>query len=252
MPRANTMVVWNADRFGLSQLHQLRGRVGRGRRRGQVILLTDPERTIGERTLKRLRTLAAFDRLGAGFEISAQDLDMRGAGDLLGEEQAGHTKLIGVDLYQHLLGGALRKARGEEVDHWLPELRLGSPGALPIDWIPSADIRLSLYVRLARVGEEAELDALEEEMIDRFGALPPQAEALLAHAAVRLSARALGIERIDAGAAGIALTPRTGFVGDPSAAGMISKAGRFLLKDQLEEDTQVERVRTLLGELTPP
>jgi len=117
VPRANTMIVWRADRFGLSQLHQLRGRVGRGGRRGQVLLVTEPGATIAAATLKRLRTLQAFDRLGAGFAISARDLDMRGAGDLLGDTQAGHMKLIGVDLYQHLLGLALRAARGEAVDH---------------------------------------------------------------------------------------------------------------------------------------
>ncbi|WP_231635639.1 helicase-related protein [Novosphingobium sp. ST904] len=113
VPRANTMIIWRADRFGLAQLHQLRGRVGRGNRRGQVVLLTESENAIGPRTLKRLRTLAAFDRLGAGFEISAQDLDMRGAGDLLGEDQAGHMKLIGVDLYQHMLGARCDR-RGEK------------------------------------------------------------------------------------------------------------------------------------------
>ena len=117
VPRANTMIVWRADRFGLAQLHQLRGRVGRGNRRGQVILLTGSDDKIGERTLKRLRTLATFDRLGAGFDISARDLDMRGAGDLLGDDQAGHMRLIGTELYQHLLGNALRQARGETVEH---------------------------------------------------------------------------------------------------------------------------------------
>jgi transcription-repair coupling factor (superfamily II helicase) len=112
VPRANTMLVWRPDRFGLAQLHQLRGRVGRGRVRGVCYLLTDPAAKIPEATLKRLSTLEALDRLGAGFAISARDLDMRGAGDLLGEEQAGHLKLIGSGLYQHLLERALRRARG--------------------------------------------------------------------------------------------------------------------------------------------
>ena len=144
VPRANTMIVWRADRFGLSQLHQLRGRVGRGSRRGQVLLLTDPDDDDrATRTLKRLRTLEAFDRLGAGFAISARDLDMRGAGDLLGETQAGHMKLIGVDLYQHLLEAALRAARGEAVERWTPELHLGVAGRLPDGWIPEAELRVS-------------------------------------------------------------------------------------------------------------
>jgi transcription-repair coupling factor (superfamily II helicase) len=107
VPRANTMIVWRADRFGLAQLHQLRGRVGRGSRRGQVVLLTRTEDGIGERTLRRLRTLAAFDRLGAGFEISAQDLDMRGAGELLGATQAGHMRLIGIARHCARPGGKM-------------------------------------------------------------------------------------------------------------------------------------------------
>ncbi|MET0364753.1 MAG: DEAD/DEAH box helicase, partial [Sphingobium sp.] len=158
VPRANTMIVWRADRFGLAQLHQLRGRVGRGNRRGQVLLLTDDKKAVADRTLKRLRTLATFDRLGAGFEISARDLDMRGAGDLLGETQAGHMKLIGTDLYQNMLGIALRRARGEILERWTPDLRLGGWGALPQDWIPEPDIRIGLYVRLARAEDDAALD----------------------------------------------------------------------------------------------
>ena len=249
IPRANTMIVWNADRFGLAQLHQLRGRVGRGQRRGQIILLTRPDAAIAERTMKRLRTLGTFDRLGAGFEISAQDLDMRGAGDLLGEEQAGHTKLIGIDLYQHLLGAALRQARGEDAERWSPELNLGSPGALPEDWIPSVDLRLAFYVRIARITEEIELHAIEDELVDRFGPLPPEADALLAHAAIRLSARDLDISRIDAGPAAIALTPRKGFAADPHAAGLVEKDGRYLLLAPTDEHERIDRVRALLDAL---
>ena len=249
VPRANTMIVWRADRFGLAQLHQLRGRVGRGNRRGQVILLTDAADAIAERTLKRLRTLATFDRLGSGFEISAQDLDMRGAGDLLGDNQAGHTKLIGVDLYQHLLGAALRKARGEEVERWTPELNFGVTGAFPEGWIPSVDMRLSLYVRLARIEENGVLEAFEEELVDRFGPLPPDAETLLAQAHIRLSARALRIQRIDAGPAAIALTPRHDFAGDAIENGMVEKEGRFLMVEATEDSARCDRVQALLDHL---
>ena len=143
VPRANTMAIMHADRFGLAQLHQLRGRVGRGSRRGQVLLFTDVDDAIAPRTLKRLRTLEAFDRLGAGFAISARDLDLRGAGDLMGDTQAGHMRLIGVELYQQLLEGALRTARGETVERWSPELNLGVYGRLPDAWIPDEDIRLT-------------------------------------------------------------------------------------------------------------
>ncbi|WP_354280618.1 helicase-related protein [Sphingomonas sp. PvP056] len=249
VPRANTMVVWRADRFGLAQLHQLRGRVGRGNRRGQVILLTDSEDAIAERTVKRLRTLATFDRLGAGFDISAQDLDMRGAGDLLGETQAGHTKLIGIDLYQHLLGGALRHARGEDVERWTPQLHLGAAGGFPSDWIPEDDVRLSLYIRLSRVTDDSALDAFEDELVDRFGALPDDAVALLARARVRLLARDARVERIDAGAAAIALTPRRGFTADTADAGLVEKNGRFLLTEPTEDAARTGRVQALLEEL---
>ncbi|WP_298690262.1 TRCF domain-containing protein [uncultured Sphingomonas sp.] len=249
VPRANTMIVWRADRFGLAQLHQLRGRVGRGHRRGQVILLTEADHAIGERTLKRLRTLATYDRLGAGFEISAKDLDQRGGGDLLGETQAGHTRLIGIDLYQHLLGMALRHARGEDVERWTPELNLGATGLLPADWIPEPDIRLSLYVRLARIEDEAGLDALEAEMIDRFGPLPADAETLTAWARLRLAARTAGVQRIDAGPAAIAMTMRPDFAGDTAAAGLVEKKGRFLLAERTDAETRRERVQAVLDAL---
>ncbi|MBN8808280.1 MAG: DEAD/DEAH box helicase [Sphingomonas sp.] len=249
VPRANTMIVWRADRFGLAQLHQLRGRVGRGNRRGQVILLTDSQATIGERTLKRLRTLAAFDRLGAGFEISARDLDMRGSGDLLGDTQAGHVKLIGTELYQYLLGAALSKARGEEADHWAPELHIGVPGHLPVEWIPDTDIRLSLYVRLARMTGVADIDAFEDELADRFGPLPPPAEALVARARIRSAARLVGIARIDAGAAAIALTQRSGGDAKFEAAGLREKDGRFLLVEHTDDDTRLARLQELVEQI---
>lgn len=247
VPRANTMVLYRADRFGLSQLHQLRGRVGRGSRRGQVLLLTEPDKPISPRTLKRLRTLEAFDRLGAGFAISAQDLDMRGAGDLLGEAQAGHMKLIGVDLYQHLLGAALRTARGETVDRWVPELHLGLQGQLPADWIPDEELRVGFYVRLARAEDGAAIDALEAELEDRFGALPEAAATLLAVARVRAQALALQIARIDAGPAAIAFTPRADFMGDAAAAGLSEKGERLLLAERIEDPAaRLARIEAVL------
>jgi len=250
VPRANTMIVWRADRFGLSQLHQLRGRVGRGSRRGQILLLTDPDATISEATLKRLRTLQAFDRLGAGFAISARDLDMRGAGDLLGDAQAGHMKLIGVDLYQHLLGSALRTARGETVDHWTPELRLGIAGRLPEAWIPEVDTRIGLYGRLARTGDTASLDAFELEIEDRFGALPDEAKRLLDTARVRMLAHDIGIARIDAGPAAIALTPRRGAAIATGETALEDRGGRLILAERIEAaNERLERVRSLLEEV---
>jgi transcription-repair coupling factor (superfamily II helicase) len=211
VPRANTMIVWRADRFGLSQLHQLRGRVGRGSRRGQVMLVTEAGAEIAPKTLARLNTLQAFDRLGAGFAISARDLDMRGAGELLGDEQSGHAKLIGIDLYQHLLEAALRRARGEEVEYWTPELNLGAGGRLPAEWIPEEDLRIGLYLRLSRVADLSALETYEDELVDRFGELPEEAQRLIAVARLRTLARAARVARVDAGPAAIALTPRRDF-----------------------------------------
>ncbi|WP_375286821.1 helicase-related protein [Sphingomonas sp.] len=250
VPRANTMVIWRADRFGLSQLHQLRGRVGRGNRRGQVLLFFQPDKEIAPRTLKRLRTLEAFDRLGAGFAISAQDLDMRGAGDLLGEAQAGHMKLIGVDLYQHLLEAALRTARGETVERWTPELNVGLAGRLPESWVPEVELRVSLYARLARAEDGAAIDALHAELEDRFGALPREAETLFALARIRGMAAAAKIARIDAGPGAIALTPRADFADDAEAAGLAWKGDRLILAERIEDATQrLARVETLLEAL---
>ncbi|MCX7283368.1 MAG: helicase-related protein [Novosphingobium sp.] len=228
VPRANTMLVHRADRFGLAQLHQLRGRVGRGARRGQVLLLTETDAKIAPRTLARLGTLAAFDRLGAGFAIAASDLDMRGAGDLFGEEQAGHVKLIGVELYQHLLELALRQARGEPIPIWSPTLNIGAQGVLPDAWIGDEDTRLGLYFRLARLADLADLESFEEELADRFGDLAAPVTDLLALARVRLLARQAGVARIDAGPAAIAITPHQDSGVDWSACGLARKGDRFV------------------------
>ena len=245
VPRANTMVVHHADRFGLSQLHQSRGRVGRGGRRGQIHLLTDGEATIAEATLKRLRTLQAFDQLGAGFAISARDLDMRGAGDLVGEEQAGHMKMIGTDLYQNLLGHALRVARGEGGSVWHPVLNLGVAGRLPEEWIPEVDVRLSLYGHLAHIDRAGALDAFEAELEDRFGPLPDPAARLIATARIGMLARAAGIRQVDTGPGAIAVTPV-----DPKARPtppFLAAKGRWLARERIEDaDERLARVAELL------
>ncbi len=250
VPRANTMIVHHADRFGLSQLHQLRGRVGRGGRRGQVMLLTDGDATIAEATLKRLRTLQAFDRLGAGFAISARDLDLRGAGDLVGEAQAGHMKLIGIDLYQHLFGRALRLARGEHVDDWVPELHLDLGGSLPEAWIPEEEVRLSLYGRLARLEDVAALDHFEAELEDRFGTVPDPTRNLLLMTRIRLRASAAGIRRIDAGPAAIALTPQDRRATVP-VDDLIEKNGRWIAQMAIVDPVErAGRIEELLDTLT--
>ncbi|TPG61106.1 DEAD/DEAH box helicase [Roseomonas nepalensis] len=203
VPRANTMLVHRADRFGLGQLHQLRGRVGRGRVRGSIFLVTDPAEPPSPLTEKRLKTLEAFDRVGAGFAISAQDMDLRGAGDLLGESQAGHLKLIGLDLYQHLLDRALRAARGEAVaEDWTPALSIGVSAWIPADYVEDEAARVELHARLAAILRRGDGDALEDladEIADRFGPLPEPVENLLTLARLRARCRRLGIARLEVG-----------------------------------------------------
>ncbi|KQN20658.1 DEAD/DEAH box helicase [Sphingomonas sp. Leaf33] len=249
VPRANTMIVHRADRFGLAQLHQLRGRVGRGGRRGQILLTTEAGKAMAARTVKRLETLQAFDRLGAGFAISAQDLDMRGAGDLLGEDQAGHVKLIGIDLYQHLLTHALRTARGEPAPTPLPDLTLGHVGHLPEDWIPEAGVRLSLYMRLVRIADAPLLDGFEEELEDRFGPLPPPAARLIDWFRIRLLAHDAGVAAIAGGPAAIAFTP-VDRAADWAATGLNAKNGRWIDATAIpDDDARLDRVRSVLEAL---
>ncbi len=206
LPRANTIIVWRADLFGLSELHQLRGRVGRGRLRGAAFLLTDPEEELAPTTRERLETLAALDRLGAGFAVAARDLDLRGAGDLLGEEQAGHVKLIGVSLYQHMLGQALARLRGEAVPDLQPEIRIGLDGRIPEDYVPEPEMRLGLYARIARPSRDETLQALAEEIEDRFGPPPPDVLALLERTRLERLCRQAWVARLDGGPQGLALS----------------------------------------------
>jgi transcription-repair coupling factor (superfamily II helicase) len=209
VPRANTMLVWHADRFGLAQLHQLRGRVGRGQLRGIAYLLTDPQQKLARSTRKRLETLESLDRLGAGFAISARDLDQRGAGDLLGEEQAGHVKLIGIELYQHLLHRAVAASEGEPPDDdWTPEINVGSSGFVPAEYVPEPEVRINLYSRFAKAASDEEIEAFEDEIENRFGPLPDPVRQLLTAARLRQQCRDLGVSRIDAGPQALALSFR--------------------------------------------
>jgi transcription-repair coupling factor (superfamily II helicase) len=223
LPNANTICVWRPDRFGLAQLHQLRGRVGRGRRRGTAYLLTDPEEKQSAATQRRLRTLEALDRLGAGFAISARDLDLRGAGDLLGDEQTGHVKVIGLGLYQHLLERALQSALGERIEEdWSPDLRLGITGIFPEDYVPEEEVRLNLYARLREQTTPEEIGDFEEEIADRFGPPLQSVARLFALARLKSRCRALGITRLDAGPQAIAASFREDA---PAKARLVDRIG---------------------------
>jgi transcription-repair coupling factor (superfamily II helicase) len=179
-----------------------------------VAYLLVPASKLTPATEKRLRTLEALDRLGAGFVISAHDLDFRGAGDLLGEEQAGHMKLIGLGLYQHLLQRGLAAMRGQAIDDWLPEIRLGLSGRFPEAYVPEAEVRISLYARLERLQSAEEIFAFEDEIEDRFGPPPSAVVRLFQLARLKASCRELGIARLDGGPRAIAVSLR----GEPSVA----------------------------------
>jgi transcription-repair coupling factor (superfamily II helicase) len=254
VPRANTMLVWRADRFGLSQLHQLRGRVGRGRQRGAIYLLTDPAVRLSAATDRRLRTLEALDRVGAGFAISARDLDLRGAGDLLGEAQAGHLKLVGIELYRHLLDRALAVARGETPpEAWSPSLALGIDAFVPLEHVPEEAQRVDVHARLGRMLREHDLaavEALEDELEDRYGPAPEPLQNLFALARISARCRRLGIARIEIGPSAAAVTPRAASAEPPP--GLELRNGRLLLRR--ESKSAAERLaaaEALLAALAP-
>jgi transcription-repair coupling factor (superfamily II helicase) len=257
VPRANTMIIWRPDRFGLSQLHQLRGRVGRGRAQGIAYLLHDTAEALSDATRARLATLEAFDRLGSGLAISARDLDLRGAGDLTGEDQAGHMRMIGAALYQRLLDRAIRAAKGEAVEEDTPPLiQLGEGGFIPVDHVPDAVTRINLYGRLARLGSVEEIDAFEDELQDRFGALPAPLSVLLAQARLAALAQAVGVHEVSAGPKGVALTLSVGREeGGLSKIAKLSadsglKDGRLVVPLASEAGVQrFELVETLLAAL---
>ena len=208
VPTANTIVIERADRFGLAQLHQLRGRVGRSHHRAYAYLITPPRPAMTGDAVKRLEAIEALEDLGAGFTLATHDLEIRGAGELLGEEQSGQIQEIGFSLYMELLDRAVRALKsGSEPDlekgmRAGPEIELRLPALLPEHYVADVHLRLTLYKRIAGAADNQALDDLQAEMIDRFGSLPEAARNLFRVALLRLRARQLGIVKIDAAAAG--------------------------------------------------
>jgi transcription-repair coupling factor (superfamily II helicase) len=205
IPTANTMVIHRADMFGLAQLYQLRGRIGRSKLRGYAYLTTPPGKALSETAQRRLEVMQTLDQLGAGFTLASHDLDIRGAGNLLGDEQSGHVREVGVELYQHLLEEAVREARGTEkvaAQDWTPQINIGMPVLLPESYVQDLNVRLGLYRRLADLATEQEIDAFAAELIDRFGPLPVEAENLLQVVAFKQLCRSSGVERLEIGPKG--------------------------------------------------
>ena len=208
IPTANTMIVWRADMFGLSQLYQIRGRVGRSKTRAYAYLTTKPRQKLTDTAQKRLRVLASLDSLGAGFTLASQDLDIRGAGNLLGEEQSGQMREVGYELYQQMLEdqiNAIRSGAAEGLHddgEWSPQINLGVPVLIPEDYVPDLDVRLGLYRRLSDLTTKVELEGFAAELIDRFGKLPREVNTLLLVVRIKAMCKKAGISQLDAGPKG--------------------------------------------------
>lgn len=209
IPTANTMVVHRADMFGLAQLYQIRGRVGRSKTRAYAYLTTKPRQKLTATAEKRLRVLGSLDTLGAGFTLASQDLDIRGAGNLLGEEQSGQMRDVGYELYQSMLEEAIAKIKAGEMeglseadDQWAPQINLGVPVLIPEDYVPDLDVRLGLYRRLSSLSTKVELEGFAAELIDRFGTLPKEVNTLMLVVRIKAMCKRAGIAKLDGGPKG--------------------------------------------------
>ncbi|MFV1496258.1 transcription-repair coupling factor [Phaeobacter sp. JH20_02] len=209
IPTANTMVVHRADMFGLAQLYQIRGRVGRSKTRAYAYLTTKPRVRLTPGAEKRLRVLGSLDTLGAGFSLASQDLDIRGAGNLLGEEQSGQMRDVGYELYQSMLEEAIAKIKSGELegltgsdDQWAPQINLGVPVLIPEEYVPDLDVRLGLYRRLSDLSTKVELEGFAAELIDRFGPLPKEVNTLMLVVRIKAMCKRAGIAKLDGGPKG--------------------------------------------------
>ena len=222
LPNVNTMIVHRAHMFGLAQLYQLRGRIGRAKVRAYAYLTLPPHGGLTEAATKRLEVMHKLDSLGAGFSLASYDLDIRGAGNLLGAEQSGHIREVGIELYQHMLEEAVREARAEEEGtpaaaraEWSPNINLGIAVLIPEDYVADLGVRLGLYRRLAGLEQQPDIDAFAAELVDRFGPLPLAVEHLLKIVAIKQLCRAAGVARLDAGEKGAVLSFHDNSFADP-------------------------------------
>jgi len=243
---ANTMVVHRADMFGLAQLYQLRGRIGRSKLRGYAYFMLPPRKPPTAQAQQRLEVLQTLDSLGAGFSLASHDLDIRGAGNLLGEEQSGHIKEVGLELYQEMLEQAVAAARGGGVglaqdDEWSPQINIGTAVLIPEDYVADLDVRLGLYRRLARLEDAQEIDGFGAELIDRFGRLPEAVDHLLRIVAIKQLCRQAGVEKIEAGPKGATLGFRNNHYANP--AGLVDFISRQVGTAKLRPDHRMVYMR---------
>ncbi len=210
IPNANTIVIHRADMFGLSQLYQLRGRVGRAKQRGYAYLTYAPTAALSQTAQQRLEVISTLDQLGAGFQLASHDMDIRGAGNLLGEEQSGHIREVGVELYQQMLEDAVAAAKegrgmaaeAVSAERWTPQINIGLSVMIPEAYVQDLNVRLGLYRRLADGGQEEDIEQIAAEMVDRFGPLPGEVENLLQTMEIKRLCRQAGVAKLDAGPKG--------------------------------------------------
>nr|WP_246333579.1 transcription-repair coupling factor [Aureimonas mangrovi] len=220
IPSANTMIVHRADMFGLAQLYQLRGRVGRSKQRAYALMTIPANKTPTAGADRRLKVLQSLDTLGAGFQLASHDLDQRGAGNILGEEQSGHVKEVGFELYQQMLEEAVAEMKGTEGETngaWSPQITLGTAVMIPEGYVPDLQLRMTLYRRLADLEDAREIDAFGAELIDRFGPMPQEVEHLLKVVFIKALCRRANIEKLDAGPKGLVVQFREKTFANPGA-----------------------------------
>ena len=226
MPAVNTLIIHRADMFGLGQLYQLRGRVGRGKQRGYAYLTWPQNHRLSAAAEKRLDVMQTLDTLGAGFTLASHDLDIRGAGNLLGDEQSGHIREVGIELYQQMLEDAVADMQAEKGRRvasdreWTPNIQLGLPVLIPDTYVPDLPVRLGLYRRIGALASDAETDAMAAELVDRFGPMPPEVANLLQVVTLKRLCRSAGVEKLEAGPKGMVLSFRGNSFTNP--AGLVS------------------------------
>ncbi len=219
IPNANTLIVHRADMFGLAQLYQLRGRVGRSKARAYAYFTTPAGQRLTEGAEKRLKVLQSLDTLGAGFSLASHDMDIRGAGNLLGEEQSGHINEVGFELYQSMLEEAVAALKGgdlgETQEQWSPQISLGTSVLIPEGYVSDLQLRLGLYRRLSTLEKRTDIDGFAAELVDRFGELPEEVKHLLDVMEIKGLARAAGLQQVDAGPKGAVLAFRKNQFANP-------------------------------------
>jgi transcription-repair coupling factor (superfamily II helicase) len=246
IPSANTLIVNRADRFGLAQLYQLRGRVGRSKTRAYAYLTTG-DRKISETAEKRLHILSNLDTLGGGFQLASHDLDIRGAGNLLGDEHSGHIKEVGFELYQSMLEEAIIEARAGGLaapsrESFSPQINIDAPILVPEDYVPDLDLRMGLYRRMNEIEDKQGIESFAAELIDRFGPLPEATENLLSVIETKLNCRKACVAKLDAGPRGALVT----FHNDsfPDLPGLIAYVQRLKGTAKLRPDNKLVITRS--------